>query len=151
MLPAVTRRARFVVCEDGAEYVERFRRFLGEFEFSAAADHASARAACAGADGLLLDLDFRRTLPALLVDDEGRIAATLDGETRRRLSEAQGIFILRALRANGVTVPAILFADLDDAEQTRFLERTLEPLTVVPSTAGLREIAALMRALGSAS
>ena len=55
-------RLRFVVCEDGAEYLERFRRFLGEsFDFLPAHDFDEARAAAADADGILLDLDFRRT------------------------------------------------------------------------------------------
>jgi hypothetical protein len=142
-------RPRFVVCEDGTEYVERFRRFLGEaFEFTPAEGFAAARGSCAGADGLLLDLDFRRTPAALLVDEHGGASEVLDEGTRRRLAESQGILILRALRAHGVAAPAILFADLGDAEQTRFLERTLAPLTVVESTAGLREIAVLLRAAG---
>jgi hypothetical protein len=141
-------RPRFVVCEDGDEYVERFRRFLGEaFEFVPAASAAEALAACARADGLLLDLDFRRTPPAALVDEAGAPATALDEGTRRRLAEAQGILVLRALRARGVSLPAILFADLDDVAQGRFLEETLAPLTIVPSRRGLRELAALMRQL----
>lgn len=145
MLPGV--RPRFVVCEDGAEYRERFQRFLGgAFEFLAAADYAAARAAAPAAHGLLLDLDFRRTPPERLVAEGGPVAAPLTAGERRRLAEAQGILILRLLRAEGVTLPALLFADFDDGEQARFLERTLAPLTIVPSRAGLREIAALMRA-----
>lgn len=140
-------RPCFVVCEDGTEYIERFRRFLGEaFEFVPAGDRAAALAACAGADGLLLDLDFRRTPADRLVDERGAAAgAALDDGTRRRLAESQGILILRALRAAGVSLPAILFADLDDAEQARILERSLAPLVIASSRTGLRELAALLR------
>ena len=159
MLPAVTRRPTFVVCEDGAEYIERFRRFLGDaFMFVPAHDLGAAWAAVAPAadgreapDGLLLDLDFRRTPPERLVDERGDASAAPDEGTRRRLTESQGIFILRALRARGVTLPAVLFADLADAEQAGYLERTLTPLVVAPSSTGLREIAALLGRLASSS
>jgi hypothetical protein len=156
---------RFVVCEDGAEYIERFRRFLGDaFAFVAARDlgdvlaavEASARGAgAAGVDGVLLDLDFRRTPPDRLVDERGRALAganvPLDEGARRRLTETQGIHILRALRARGVALPAVLFADLADAEQASFLERTLAPLVVAPSSAGLREVGALLARLARPS
>jgi hypothetical protein len=66
------RRPRFVVCEDGGEYLDRFRRFLGEsFDLVPAHDCSEASTALPGADGLLLDLDFRRTPPARLVDERG--------------------------------------------------------------------------------
>ena len=149
MLPAVS-RPRFVVCEDGSEYIVRFRRFLGDaFEFVAANDLAAAEGAAATAHGLLFDLDFRRTPPGQLVDEGGHAPAALDEGTRRRLAESQGIFILRALRARGVRLPAVLFADLDDAEQAGFLERTLAPLVVAPSRTGLREIATLLERLST--
>jgi hypothetical protein len=145
-------RPRFVLCEDGAEYRDRFRRFLGAtFEFVPAGDHATARAAASEADGLLLDLDFRRTPPERLVGEGGPAVGPLADGERRRLAESQGILILRLLRAEGVMLPALLFADFDDAEQVRFLERTLAPLTIVSSRTGLREIAALMRAAIGAS
>jgi hypothetical protein len=149
MLSAVTgRRPRFVVCEDGTEYLDRFRRFLSDaFEFLPARDCAEARAAAAAADGLLLDLDFRRTPDARLVDERGPAPAALDDGTRRRLTERQGILILRQLRTAAVTLPAVLFADLDDEEQARYLSRTLAPLAIAPSRLGLREVAALMREL----
>ena len=99
------------------EYLERFRRFLGDaFDFCPAHDFSEAHAAAAGADGLLLDLDFRRTPPERLVDERGPAPAPLDAGTRARLAETQGILILRRLRAAGVALPAILFADLDDAD-----------------------------------
>jgi hypothetical protein len=140
-------RPRFVVCEDGREYIERFQRFLGDaFTFVGAPDFARAAAEARDACGLLLDLDFRRTPRDRLVDEDGPAPASLDAETANRLAAAQGILILRQLRAAGATLPAILFADLDDAEQARFLEATLAPLVIVSSHTGLREIAALMRA-----
>lgn len=139
-------RLRFVVCEDGTEYLERFRRFLGEsFDFLPAHDFNEARATAQGADGVLLDLDFRRTPADRLVDEQGPAPAPLDAGTRARLAETQGILILRRLRAAGVALPALLFADLDDG-QRGFLERTLAPLTVAGSRLGIAEIAALLRA-----
>ena len=146
MSPPSDPRLRFVVCEDGAEYLERFRRFLGEsFDFLPAHDFDEARAAAADADGILLDLDFRRTPADRLVDEQGPAPAPLDAGTRARLAETQGILILRGLRASGVALPALLFADLDDGQRA-FLERTLTPLTVASSRLGIAEIAALLRA-----
>jgi hypothetical protein len=154
MLPGVSpvgRRPRFVVCEDGTEYIDRFRRFLGEtFEFVPARAFAEARAALPGAAGLLLDLDFRRTPPEALVDETGAsMTALLDEGRRRHLAESQGILVLRALRARSVLAPALLFADLDDAARARFLEESLGPLTILSSRAGMREIAALLRAMAA--
>jgi hypothetical protein len=143
----MTTRPRFVVCEDGREYLDRFTRFLGDdFTFVPALDFEAARAAAAGADGLLLDLDFRRTPPEKLVDERGPAPADLDDDRRRRLTEMQGILILRQLRAAGVTLPAVLFADVDDGERARFLERTLAPLAIGSSHLGIREIEGLLRA-----
>ncbi len=139
-------RRRFVVCEDGAEYLERFRRFLGEsFDFLPAHDFSEACTAAADADGLLLDLDFRRTPADRLVDEQGPAPAPLDAGTQARLAETQGILILRRLRAAGVSLPAVLFADLEDAGQLAFLARTLGPLTVAGSRLGIAEIATLLR------
>lgn len=139
-------RRRFVVCEDGTEYIERFRKFLGEsFDFVPASDFATARAALVGADGLLLDLDFRRTPADRLIDDQGRTCASLDPGTRARLAESQGILILRRVRAEGITTPAVLFADVDDDQQAAFLRQTLAPVTLASSRLGVRDIGALLR------
>jgi hypothetical protein len=141
-------RPRFVVCEDGSEYMDRFARFLGDdFAFVRAADFAGARDAAPGADGLLLDLDFRRTPPDRLVDERGPVTGELDGDRRRRLAETQGILILRQLRATGVALPAILFADLDDGDRADYLRRTLAPLAIGSSHLGIREIGALLRSV----
>ena len=135
----------FIVCEDGAEYTDRFRRFLGShFSFVRAGHFADALSLSPGACGVLLDLDFRRTSSALLVDERGERA---DGSA----SEVQGILILRALRAHGIRLPALLFADLDDAGRSARLEAELAPLRVVPSSAGLAQIAQLLREMSSAT
>lgn len=139
--------AVFLVIEDGHEYTERFTRFLGgAFGFVRAGHAAQARAlvAEAGLAGLLLDLDFRRTAVHDLVGESGQPAS--DSE-RQRVSGVQGILILRALRRAGVTLPALLFADLEDPEQIAFLQTELAPLQVVPSSVGLPAIADRLRRL----
>jgi hypothetical protein len=129
-----------VVCEDGFEYIERFRRFVPGFDFVRAGHFAEALALAEGAAALLLDQDFRRTPRDLLVDASGL-------HTTDALPEVQGILILRALRARAQRLPALLFADLDDAERASRLERELAPLSIVPSTEGLGQIASRLRAL----
>ena len=77
MFSAVS-KLRFVVCEDGSEYVDRFRRFLGdEFDFVVAHDYAQACAVIDGAAGLLMDLDFRRTAADRLIDERGALPRSL--------------------------------------------------------------------------
>ena len=142
-------RPGIVVCEDGDEYTTRFVRLLGqELQFERASNHAeSLRLLQAGALGILLDLDFRRTPPTELVDETGSTnLAPSDGE-RRRLAEIQGILILRALRSTGINAPAILFADLDDPRRGDYLTRTLAPLTILPSSESLPAIAKHIRVL----
>jgi hypothetical protein len=143
------RRPRWIVCEDGDEYLSRFRRFLGtEFEFVPARDLREALRAAEGAAGLLLDLDFRRADPAALVDETGATPAPLAAGERRRLAEVQGVLILRALRGLGVALPALLCADLDDPAQVRRLEEQLAPLIVVPGTEGVAAIGERLRQAG---
>src|SRR5204862_8249225 len=80
----------FLVCEDGSEYTDRFTRFLGaHFQFARAGHFAEALALAPSAQALLLDLDFRRTQRALLVDERG-------APDPRSAVEVQGILILRA-------------------------------------------------------
>jgi hypothetical protein len=131
----------FLVCEDGAEYTERFRRFLGaDFAFERATCFAEALPLCPRVAGLLLDQDFRRTDPALLVDESGARGT----RSVRELATVQGTLLLRALRARGVRLPALLFADLD---QPAALERELAPLQIVPADEGLAAIARRLRSL----
>lgn len=152
--PPADDRPRFLVCEDGSEYLERFTRFLDEeFLFEPAGSAAALLALLARpAAGVILDLDFRRTAPEALIDEQGHTlpAAELDPATRRRLAESQGIHILRLLRSRGLRVPVLLFADLDDAGQARYLETSLAPLSIVRGSEGLAQTAARLRALAGA-
>ena len=157
MLPVVTppagRRPRWLVCEDGTEYIDRLQRFLGaEFHFERVADAAALLAAVAAGPtapappvGVIMDLDFRRTLDELLVDENGASGRLLAPEERSRLTESQGIFVLSALRRAGSRLPAILCADLDDPAQVAFLERTLGPLAVAPSSESITALARRLR------
>ena len=138
----------FIVVEDGHEYTERFNRFLSdEIRFERASHLGEAVAALQDNPhaGLLLDLDFRRAPPGVLVDEAGQVSLVRSDGERRRLAEIQGILILRALRAADVRAPALLFADLDDPGQARFLGETLGPLAIVASHAPLSEIRRRMR------
>ena len=142
-------KTRLLVVEDGHEYVERFRRFLThEFDIVRAGCLAEARdQLVSGCCGLLLDLDFRRTSPAELVDEQGQTRADLPADEHKRLAESQGIFLLRALRAGGRVEPALLFADIDDAEQVSFLERSLAPLEILGGDVSLPDIVRRIRAM----
>jgi len=138
----------FLVCEDGDEYTQRFERFLGrEFRFRRVRDGREAEAAARSerAAGLLLDLDFRRLSPDRLVGETGLSSRVPSAEEGARWSAAQGILILQYLRAQGIGLPALLFADLDDGEQAAFLEQTLAPLSIVSSREGLAQLAARLR------
>jgi hypothetical protein len=145
----VNSKSTIVVCEDGDEYTTRFTRVLGqEIAFQRAATHAeAARILGAGAAGILLDLDFRRSDPTELVDEAGTTHALLSDNERRRLAESQGILILRALRRAGIATPAILFADLDEPSRTDYLASTLAPLMILSSRESLPSIADHIRGL----
>ena len=139
-------KPRWIVCEDGDEYLVRFQRFLGqEFEFVPASDLQEVLRALPGAVGLLLDLDFRRADPARLLDESGTARPRLAAGERRRLAEVQGVLILRALRGRGVTLPALLCADVDDPAQAQRLEQELAPLAVVPGNESVARIGERLR------
>jgi hypothetical protein len=148
-----TARPLVLVCEDGEEYLDRFCRFFGdEFEFVRVQDLASARTGCAGQPiALLCDMDFRRLPSGRLVDEAGATATDRTGDDARRLAEMQGALILRALRAAGVTTPALLFADIDDPARARTLEHTLQPVALVSSGEGLAAVAARLRSWAAAA
>ena len=146
-------KALFIVCEDGTEYLDRFQRFLGsEFRFSRATSlHALLALVADNADaaGLVLDLDFRRTPAAELIDESGGALALPSAGEHQRVAAVQGLFILRALRARGVLLPALLCTDIDDPGQLAQVEQELAPVSVVPSSESLPRLAARLRAVGA--
>lgn len=145
-------KAVWIVCEDGTEYLHRFSRFLStSFDFEHAADAESLIHILANVapSGILMDLDFRRIPGERLVDESGQSGLAIPEAERKRLSQNQGILILRYLRARGITTPTILCADLEDAEQRDYLERTLNPLEIAPSSEGLAQTALRMHRLSS--
>jgi hypothetical protein len=140
-----------LIAEDGDEYSARFSRLLGaSFRFLRAGSFSEVQEALAGPAGpvtvLVLDLDFRRTPPALLVDERG---APVPAAEAARVAAVEGILLLRALRARGVRVPALLCADLDDPEQEARLCLELAPLEISPSTEGMPDVARRLRGLCS--
>jgi hypothetical protein len=143
----------FIVCEDGTEYVERLERFLGaEFTFVRAGALSALTAALgahASARGLVLDLDFRRTPAAELVDEAGAALVSPSAGEQQRVAAVQGLFILRALRGRGVALPALLCTDIDDPAQLAHLEQELSPLAVVPSSESLPRLALRLRTLAA--
>jgi len=137
-------RPRFLVCEDGDEYIQRFVRFLAaRFDFVATRSHHELSEQLASSQpiaGILLDLDFRRTPLADLIDEKGQAMARAASQVQQDLIAQQGICILTALRRQGCPTPAILFADLESSAQTDYLTVRLGPLEVVPSSVGLGEL-----------
>ena len=138
----------FLVCEDGHEYSERFQRFLGrDFRFLRVPGGRQAEAAIerGSVAGLLVDLDFRRLPPSDLLGEDGPPARAPSPEEGARWSAAQGILILQYLRRRGISLPALLFADVDDPGQAAYLERTLAPLQIVSSREGLKQLGERLR------
>jgi hypothetical protein len=142
-------KPRWIVCEDGDEYLSRLGRFLAaEFEFVAASHLQDVLRSAPGASGLVLDLDFRRCEAAHLVDECGTARPDVPAGERKRLAEVQGILILRALRKHGVSLPALLCADLDDPDRAKRLEDELRPVEIVPGSEGVMQIGARLRRHG---
>jgi hypothetical protein len=142
----------FVICEDGTEYLDRFQRFLGgEFRFVRTSSYGALLTALAEGPpaGLVLDLDFRRTPPDQLVDEGGAALSAVSAGEKQRVASVQGLLILRALRGQGVALPALLCTDIDDPGQLAAVEEELAPVSVVPSSEGLPRLAQRLRELAA--
>ncbi len=111
-------RPVLLVIEDGTEYVEFARLFVGDtFEIHAArsAREALALLADPGADALLVDLRFDRAPREDLVGDVDATAARLFGGDRaralRHVQDQQGALVLGALREAGFPQRAVFVHD----------------------------------------
>jgi hypothetical protein len=132
--------------EDGTEYAEFARLFLGEFTVEAATTLAAALAALdvRGADALLIDLRFERAAPGELVGDLDATARRLFAGDRERalryLKDQQGALILGELRAAGHAQPAVFIHDLP-ARRLENLRRLYGRVAAIPTfdAAALRE------------
>ncbi len=109
---------RLLVIEDGHEYEEFARLFLGDaFEVCAVhcAAEALARVGEQPVDALLIDLRFNRAPPETLVGDVDETARRLFGGDRERavryLEDQQGTLVLAALREAGCDAPAVFVHD----------------------------------------
>ncbi|HMA91734.1 MAG TPA: hypothetical protein VKP30_03565 [Polyangiaceae bacterium] len=135
---------RFLLCEDGDEYRERFERFLGaRFRFIQSKHGAELLSHLQDYQpiaGVLLDLDFRRTDDSLLVGGDGRPFSGTSREERARIVANQGIAILASIREKHWQTPVLLFADIHDTRQRTYLERAFAPVELIPSHVGLNEL-----------
>lgn len=139
---------RLVIIEDGDEYVEFARVFLGDLEIEAVRSAADARAVLRerGADALLIDLRFDRAPTETLVGDvEGTAARLFGGDAARALrylQDEQGTLILAELRAAGFAQPALFVHDFAPRRLAN-LRRMYGDVDAVPAL----DAAAIRRAL----
>ena len=135
---------RVLVIEDGTEYAEFARLFLGtHFEVVAARSGAEALSAATTApiDALLIDLRFDRAPAGVLVGDLGATALRLfagDQERAlRHLQDQQGVLILAELRKAGHVQPAVFVHEFPPRrlENLRRLYGDLRPVPTFDAVA----------------
>ena len=108
---------RILLVEDGHEYEEFARLFLGGHEFSAAhsSEEALALAAATHFDAFLVDLRFERAPVERLVGNLERTADELFAGDRARalrwLKDQQGTLVLAELRKAGHAQRAVFVHD----------------------------------------
>ncbi len=141
---------RLLVIEDGDEYAEFARLFLGrDFEIATATSARAALAEAPRADALLIDLRFDRApADALAGDLDGTAAQRFAGDRARALrwlQDQQGTLILAALRAAGHRQPAVFVHDFPPRRLDN-LRRLYGAVAAVPAF----DAAALRRLLGAA-
>jgi len=107
---------RVLVVEDGFEYVEAFRRFVPGVEWVRAGTGGAAlrMAGDQPFDALFMDMCFDRAPANALLGDLAAVAGAVGGgqsRALRHLQDHQGLYILRALRDDGVTLPALISYD----------------------------------------
>ena len=130
---------RLLVIEDGAEYEEFARLFLGErFRIVPAHDAEEALAAARAAPiaAMLVDLRFERAKSEDLLGDVNAAARRMfGGDTQRALrwlKDQQGTLILAELRKAGFAQPAVFVHDFP-AERLANLRKLYGEVFAVPT------------------
>jgi CheY-like chemotaxis protein len=141
---------RLLVIEDGTEYSEFARLFLGGDFVVARAQTAAEALTLAAAEpvfALLVDLRFDRALPEALIGDVDATAIRLFAGDRpralRHLQDQQGVLILAELRKAGHLQPAVFVHDFS-ARRLENLRRLYGDVRAVSSF----DVRALRAALG---
>jgi CheY-like chemotaxis protein len=141
---------RVLVIEDGTEYAEFARLFLGpSFAVTAAqsASEALRRAAAEPFDVLLIDLRFDRApadvLAGDLEDTAQRLFAGDRARALRHLQDQQGVLILAELRQAGHAQPAVFVHEFPGRRLAN-LRRLYGEIRTVPTF----DASALRAALG---
>lgn len=136
-----------LVVEDGDEYAEFARTFLGHALHIAVAKSCSAVLDClrkGPVHVLLIDLRFDRAAEANLVGDVVTTAERLFAGDRaralRHLQDQQGVLILAAVRAAGFMQPALFIHEFLP-RRLENLERLYAPVHALPAF----DAAALLR------
>jgi hypothetical protein len=129
---------RLLVIEDGTEYSEFARLFLGVDFLVARAQTAAEALALAAAEpvfALLIDLRFDRASPEALIGDVDATATRLFAGDRpralRHLQDQQGVLILAELRKAGHVQPAVFVHDFS-ARRLENLRRLYGDVRAVP-------------------
>jgi len=142
---------RLLVIEDGHEYEEFARLFLGEaFTIVGchSAEEAVAEIARAQPDAILLDLRFDRTpteaLTGSVEDTAQRLFAGNMDRALRYIREQQGALVLSRVREAGCDAPAVFVHDFPKRRLSN-LRRMYGAVEAVPSF----DAAAILVALGA--
>lgn len=141
---------RVLLIEDGHEYEEFARLFLGEGCEIVAAHSAAEALSCAAEasfDAFLVDLRFERSPPEALIGDVEDTARRLFGGDRARavrwLKDQQGTLVLGELRRAGHAQPAVFVHDFPK-QRLANLRRLYGEVRAVPGF----DAAAIRAALG---
>jgi hypothetical protein len=144
---------KLLVIEDGTEYEEFARLFLGErFQIVPAHDAEEALAAARAAPiaAMLVDLRFERAKSEDLLGDVNAAARRMfGGDTQRALrwlKDQQGTLILAELRKAGFAQPAVFVHDFP-AERLANLRKLYGEVFAVPTF----DAVAIRAALGAGS
>ena len=146
-----------LVIEDGFEYSELLKRFLGDdtaFEFHRVQNGEAAIQALATGhwESIVLDLCFDRIPVEELLGDLDVVAEQFNGrhaEGLQYIIRNQGIFILSAIRDAGFNVPVLMSHDYSrEANRWRRLVNRYGPLQYVSDNAGPEDIKGILMELG---